>query len=468
MSRSAIARISDAHDVWLQIQSVDPGVLLLDHSKSISTPVNSISVDKLPIYLYSPTIYACIFILQHQIHVLKLRLLRTMYLIDGGPKKERKRQVDRSVAEPSAKRKTVLKTSMTRALELAASQGALSGTQGNVPDRAGAGLDGLDPEAVLRSRTSSSTRSLLETQLGSQLRTGDSVNAQFLTIAHANSQNITLEPEPNLVYNEEHISAINDDPNYPMMEGGNDYSAAINTDKKIPQTRKRRTPRPRSFTHLYDKKVRQPVSSIEITSVWQSEYMLLDDDAYRCLPMFANQPPWMTADRWWTKNIPMLIFTYEGGSPAFFGALASKSKTHTLTASHDLDQRGTSSTALPIHQALSAETTSTFSDKTRSHNMDYSEGDAFNISYHGESGSLGHSNVAPTSSKFILQRLEEKYPQPVLLSSMIKSDRNAQQRRLEVAVLFLTALNLRASGAINIKQGNHDVLCCLPHARNNL
>lgn len=149
MPRVIITKLSDVQDVWEQIRSVDPEVLPLDHSKSISAPVNSISVERLSIHLYVPVIYTCIFILQHQIHVLRLRLLRAMYLIDGGPKKERKKTTESRTTGPSAKRKATLKTSMTRALELAVSQGGLSGTQGNVPDRAGTGLDGLDPEAVL-------------------------------------------------------------------------------------------------------------------------------------------------------------------------------------------------------------------------------------------------------------------------------------------------------------------------------
>ena len=100
--------------------------------------------------------------------------------------------------------------------------------------------------------------------------------------------------------------------------------------------------------------------------------------------------------------------------------------------------------------------------------MDYSEGDAFNISYHGESGFSGYSSTATASSKLILQRLEEKYPQSVSLNSMLKPDRNIQQKRHEVAALFLIALNLRASGAIKIKQGQHDIFCSLPHTRSNL
>lgn len=475
MLRTSIVRLSDVQDVWKQIQSVDPEVILLDHFKSISKPINSISVDKLPIYLYSPTIYACIFILKHQIHILKIRLLRTICLIDGGPKKERKRQKQCQALESSAKKKTTLKTSMARALELAASQGTFSGTQGNVPDRAGVGLDGLDPEAVLRSRTSSSTRSLLETQLGSQMRTGDSVSAQFLTIAHTNSQHITLEPDPNLLPGDEHLSVINlHNISHPIMADENSDLVTFSIDKNIPCTIppvcKKRAFRPRSFTHLYDKRGKQSLDSINTTSAWKHEYTLLDDDVYKCFPLFTSQPPWMTVDRWWAKQIAVLIFTYEGSSFAFFGALASKSKTHTLTASHDLDQRGTSSTALPIHQDLNGETTSTstFSDRMGGHNMDYFEGDAFNISYHGESGSLEHSSYMPASSKSILQCLEEKHPQPVLLSSMIKSNHNAQQRRLEASILFVAVLNLRANGVINIKQDRQNILCSFSNVRSNL
>lgn len=475
MPRIAITKLSDAQEVWDQIQSVDSGVVSLDHSKSINTPVNSISVDKLPIYLYSPVIYTCIFILQHQIHVLKLRLLRTIYLLDGGPKRERRRPTDQRRTESSNKRRATLKTSMTRALELAASQGGLSGTQGNVPDRAGAGLDGLDPEAVLRSRSSSSTRSLLETQLGSQLRTGDSVNAQFLTIAHANSQHITMEPEPNPSHGATNPSLLTiHHHDHLLMEDDNEEPAILNIEKQIHQqsglVTKRRPPRPRSFTHLYDKAAKESPKPIEFTAAWPSNYTLLDDHVFKCLPLFTSQRSWLMADRWWTKNISALIFTYEGGSYAFFGALISKSKTHTLTASHDLDQRGTSSTVLPVHPVLSTGVTSasTFSDKNRNHNIDYSDGDAFNISYHGKSDSLGSTNFAFMPSRVILQRLEEEYPQSVSLSSMLRPDHSMQQKRHEVAALFLVALNLRASGAINITQGQCDILCSLPYARGNL
>lgn len=475
MPRVIITKLSDVQDIWEQIRSVDPEVLPLDHSKSISAPVNSISVERLSIHLYVPAIYTCIFILQHQIHVLRLRLLRAMYLIDGGPKKERKKTTESRTIGPSAKRKATLKTSMTRALELAVSQGGLSGTQGNVPDRAGTGLDGLDPEAVLRSHTSSSTRSLLETQLGSQLRTGDSVNAQFLTIAHATSQQVTLDPEPNPGHGEEDLPLIDMGDFHPPLadnniEGHAVFSAEKQIHKSVIPIRKKRMLRPRSFTHLYDTKVQESLKYIDVTKLQPSKYTLLDDDILMCLPSFTNQPPWLLVDQWWAKNIPVLVFTYEGSSPAFFGALASKSKTHTLTASHDLDQRGTSSAALPVNPALSAETTSasTFSDRVHNRNMDYSEGDAFNISYHGESGFSGYSSTATASSKLILQRLEEKYPQSVSLNSMLKPDRNIQQKRHEVAALFLIALNLRASGAIKIKQGQHDIFCSLPHTRSNL
>ncbi|EFO61389.1 Hypothetical protein GLP15_1351 [Giardia lamblia P15] len=475
MPRIAIVKLSDAQEVWEQIQSVDPGVLSLDHSKSISTPINSIPVDRLPIYLYSPVIYTCIFILQHQIHVLKLRLFRTIYLLDGSPKRERRRPTNQRLTESFTKRKTTLKTSMTRALELAASQGGLSGTQGNVPDRAGTGLDGLDPEAVLRSRSSSSTRSLLETQLGSQLRTGDSVNAQFLTIAHANSQHITIEPEPNPSHGTANPSLLTmHHPDHLLMEDDNEDPATFNIEKQIHQqaglVNKKRPPRPRSFTHLYDKAVKEPPKPIEFVAVWPSNYALLDDYAFKCLPLFTSQRPWLMADRWWTRNISVLIFTYEGSSSAFFGALTSKSKTHTLTASHDLDQRGTSSTVFPVHPALSREATSasTFSDKNRNHNIDYSDGDAFNISYHGKSDSLGSKSLTLIPSRVILQHLEEEYPQSVSLSFMLRSNHNIQQKRHEMAALFLAALNLRASGAINITQGQYDILCSLPYTRGNL
>lgn len=473
MSRALVTTLGDAQDIWEQLQSIDPNVLALTHMKSIGDPIRSITVGLLPVYLYSPVLHACVFILQHQTRILRARMFRTLCLVEGRARKDRtKISAEGQSASPGSK-KAILKTSMTKMLELAVSQGNLVGSQRSIPDRAGAGLDGLDAEAVIRSRSSSSNRSLFETQLeaqlGSQMRSGDPANAHILAQLQGETAQHLPELDDDMLYNDNDFKQLEQSSaqkaNSLLCESiadaivGDMYNSGL-LDFPV---RKKRAPRARSFNHLADDgdrlTLKYTATLLLNTRISDRPCSTFSEDMLLSMPLFVGQPLWLARERPGDGSTASLLFTYYGYCPAFFEALGSRTKTHTLTASQDLEQRATSASIVPIqvNQGASNVSRSSFSEGLQGRQGELMDSNAFDLSNYDEAD----ASTAQNHTNIILQRLEGSYPRPVSFNSILNEYSNPRQRRQQAALMFLAILNLRANGTMLLQQAQHDILCIL-------